>query len=192
MVSKKDKRLIALKVIPQRNTLKFKIVRGAAIDFDPGRGTIARAKAVCPCCGSGLTDSEVRRQFQEGKAGQRMVAVVLHHPDRQGKTYRLATERDLEVFQRAAEYVEKKRAELWDKWDVDPVPDEALVRVPVSFGVINVRVYGMNTWGNLFNARQKLVLITFAEKVRQAHEQMLAEGYGGEYARAVATYGAGT
>ena len=30
----------------------------------------------------------------------------------------------------------------------------------------SVRNYGMNTWGDLFNPRQKLALITFAEKVR--------------------------
>ena len=43
------------------------------------------------------------------------------------------------------------------------MPDEPLGRVPVTFGVINVWVYGMNTWGDLFNARQKLALICFVE-----------------------------
>jgi len=30
-----------------------------------------------------------------------MIAVVLHYPERQGKTYRLATEKDLEIFREA-------------------------------------------------------------------------------------------
>jgi len=75
-----------------------------------------------------------------------------------------------------------------EQWGFDPVPDEPLRRVPVTFGVINVWVYGMNTWGDLFNARQKLALITFVEKVREAHDRMLAEGYEPEFAKAVVTY----
>jgi adenine-specific DNA methylase len=46
----------------------------------------------------------------------------------------------------------------------------------------------LNTWGSLFNDRQQLALITFAEKVRQAHERMVAEGYEPEFAKVVATY----
>jgi adenine-specific DNA methylase len=102
--------------------------------------------------------------------------------------YRIATEKDLEIFREAEKYLEEKRWKLFEKWGFDPVPDEPLRRVPVTFGVINVWIYGMLTWGDLFNPRQKLALITFAEKVRQAHEMMLAEGYEEEYARAVITY----
>jgi len=51
-----------------------------------------------------LSDKEVRKQFQERKTGERMIAVVLHPASRQGKTYRLATKQDLETF-RAAENI---------------------------------------------------------------------------------------
>ncbi|MEN3184638.1 MAG: DNA methylase, partial [Atribacterota bacterium] len=43
-------------------------------------------------------------------------------------------------------------------------------------------------WGDLFNSRQKLALITFAEKVRRAYAEMLAQGADPEFARAVVTY----
>ena len=43
-------------------------------------------------------------------------------------------------------------------------------------------------FGSLFNPRQKLALITFADKVRQAHAQMLSQGADPDFARAVATY----
>ncbi|NSW83681.1 MAG: DUF1156 domain-containing protein [Syntrophothermus sp.] len=185
-LAKKEKKRVALRIVPQGRNVGFKIAEGQEIDFDPGEGTVARAKAICPCCGSGLTDKEVRRQFQEGRAGQRMVAVVLHHPNRQGKTYRLATEKDMEVFQEAERYLEQKRERLWDKWGFDPVPGDE--EIPLMSGTFNVPIYGMKTWGDLFNPRQKLALITFADKVRQAHGKMLAEGYEEEYARAVVTY----
>ena len=187
-LAKKDKKKIAYKIIPDGNRIEFEIKADEQIDFDPTIGTISRAKVICPRCGSGLSDKETRKQFQEGRAGQRMAVVVLHHPKRRGKVYRLAAEKDLEIFREAEKHLEKKRQELFDKWGIDPVPNEPLTRVPVTFGVINVWVYGMNTWGDLFNARQKLALITFAEKVKQAYGEMLKEGYEEEYAKAVVSY----
>lgn len=56
---------------------------------------------------------------REGKAGQRMVAVVLHHPGRQGKTYRLATDRDLEAYRAAEAALEEKRRQLQEEWGLD-------------------------------------------------------------------------
>jgi len=187
-LAKKDNKKVAYKIISKGNKIEFEIRKGKEIDFDPGTGTISRAKVNCPCCGSGLSPDEVRKQFQEGKSGQRMIVVVLHHPNRKGKTYRLATEKDMEIFKEGEEYLEIKRKELFEKWGVDPVPNEPITRVPVSFGVINVWVYGMNTWGDLFNSRQKLALITFVEKVRQVHEKIASEGLDREYAKAVASY----
>ncbi len=94
----------------------------------------------------------------------------------------------METFRHAEAALEKKRAVLFEKWGFDPVPDEPIRRVPITFGIINVWVYGMNSWGNLFNARQKLALITFAEQVRRGYEKMLSEGYDKGLANAVATY----
>ena len=156
--------------------------------FDPEEGSVARAVATCPVCGSMVDANTTRSLFQKGKAGERMVAVVLHKPGQTGKRYRIATDHDMAIFREAVAQLEKKREELMAAWGIDPVPDEPLTRVPVSFGVINVWVYGMNTWGSLFNARQKLALITFADKVRQTHSRMLAEGCDPDYAKAVVSY----
>ena len=187
---KKSNKKVAYRIVPVGNRVEFEIVEGQAIDFDPSKGTISRAKAVCPCCGSGLSAQEVRKQFQEGKAGERMVAVVLHHPERRGKFYCVATEEDQQVFQEAAKYLSEKRQNLMEQWGFDPVPDEP---TPSGGGqgaerAFSIRNYGLNTWGDLFNARQKLALITFMEKVREAHKRMIAEGYEPEFAKAVVTY----
>ncbi|GFP43571.1 hypothetical protein HKBW3C_02701 [Candidatus Hakubella thermalkaliphila] len=115
-----------------------------------------------------------------------MIAEVVHNSKRQGKTYRLATEKDLEVFREAEKYLEEKRAKLMEELGIDRVPDEPLP--PKETLGFRVQRYGMLKWGDLFNSRQKLALITFVEKVRQAHELMLTEGREEQYARAVATY----
>ncbi|PMP95767.1 MAG: DNA methylase, partial [Candidatus Aminicenantes bacterium] len=193
-LAKKENKKVALYPYIYGKKVKFKIVgtgyEKMPKDFDPERGTVSRAVAICPVCGSTIDDKTTRRLFQEGKAGERMVAVVLHHPERSGKTYRLATEKDMDVFKKAEHYLEKKRQELFDKWGFDPVPDEP---TPEGKGrgaerAFSVRNYGLNTWGELFNSRQKLALITFTEKVRQAYEKMIEERCDAEYAKAVVGY----
>ncbi|MDM3863242.1 MAG: hypothetical protein PT118_26215, partial [Aphanizomenon gracile PMC644.10] len=132
-----------------------------------------------------LTDKDTRKQFIDGIASQRMVAVVLHNPKSSGKTYRLATAEDMAIFNDAQSYLESKRNELWDKWGIDPIPNEEL---PLMSGVFNVPLYGMNTWGSLFNSRQQLALITFADAVKQAHQLILKEGYNEDYVRSIVSY----
>lgn len=168
----------------------FEIVEGKAINFDPEEGTVSRARVRCPVCGSTIDDKTTRKLFREGKAGQRMVAVVLHYPSRAGKFYRLATAQDMEVFRAAERALEEKRQKLWSEWGMDPVPDEPTPKGggPGAERAFSVYKYGLIRWGDLFNARQKLALITFAEKLRQAHAQMLAQNANPEFARAVATY----
>ncbi|MEM3714780.1 MAG: DUF1156 domain-containing protein [Nitrososphaeria archaeon] len=189
---RKEGKKVALKMIvdKKRKKIEFKIVQGKEIDFDPSQGTTRRATVNCPVCGAGISDKDVRKQFQEGKAGQRMVAVVLHNPKNKGKNYRTASEKDLEIFKKAEKYLEKKRQELFEKWGIDPVPDEPTPEGggPGAERAFSVRNYALNTWGDLFNSRQKLVLITFIEKVRKAYEEMIREGYEKEYAKAVISY----
>jgi adenine-specific DNA methylase len=130
-----------------------------------------------------VDDKQVRRLFKDGKAGQRMVAVVLSKP--QSKAYRLATEKDVIFYRNAEEYLEEKRKKLWEEWGIDPVPDE---EIPLMSGTFNVPLYGLTKWGDLFNSRQKLALITFTEKVRLAYKNMTEEGYDKDYAKAVVSY----
>jgi len=190
-LARKEKKKIALKLIPNKKAKRVdpKIVQDAEIDFDPEEGTIARAHVRCPVCNGTIDDDTTRALFRAGKASQRMMVVVLSHPKRTGKTYRLAIERDAQTFRAAAVALEQKRQALWSEWGIDPVPDEALPieRAQGSSGFRSI-LYGLTRWGDLFNARQKLALITFAEKVRHVHAQMHAEGADVEFAKAGATY----
>ena len=188
-LAKKSNKKVALYPYVEGKEVKFKIV-GDGYEpmpegFDPSNGTISRAKPTCPVCGTTMDDKTLRKQFQEGKAGERLIAVVLHKPGERGKRYRLATARDVEVFRRAEKYLEEKRKKLAEEWGMDPVPDEELHDIKGRF---NIYRYGMRKWGDLFNPRQKLALITFVEKVRRAYEKMIEEGYDEDYARAVVSY----
>jgi putative DNA methylase len=193
-LAKKENRKIALKLIPNRGARRVEVeilgANGEPIDFDPEEGTVSRAHVRCPLCGGTIDDKTTRRLFREGKSGQRLMAVVLHHPNRPGKTYRLPTEHDHEAFRAAEAALVRARYRLTQDWGMDPVPDEP---TPIGGGpgaerAFSVYKYGLTRWGDLFNPRQKLALITFAEKVRQAHAHLLAQGAKPEFAKAVATY----
>jgi adenine-specific DNA methylase len=186
-LAKKGKKKVALKIIVNKENKKidFKIVKDKEIDFDPSEGTIRKAKVLCPVCGSGISDKEVRKLFQEGKASQKMIAIVLHNPE-MGKIYKIATDKDLNIFKDAEKYLEEKRIKLIKEWGIDPVPDEPMP--PKETLGFRVQRYGMLKWGDLFNSRQKLALITFMEKVKLAFKKMIEEGYDKEYAKIVTTY----
>jgi len=193
-LANKSRRKIALYPYIKDGKVGFKIV-GTDLekmpdDFDPDKGTVSRAVAVCPVCGSAVEAKTTRRLFQEGKAGERMVGVILTKPGETGKRYRVATEEDMEAFNKAAEYMEEKRKKLYELWGIDPVPDELISKTPSNTmgGTNRVLNYGIAKWGDIFNARQKLSLITFTEKVREAYRKMIAEGVEREYAKAIATY----
>ena len=133
----------------------------------PG-GTVTRARATCLCCGSVLPPDRVRTQLaaERGGAdvvfdaegnrigGARLTAVVMLQPGEKGRHYRLPTDADYAAVRRA----QKRLAEILERWErggkegLCPVPDEPL---PLMSGTFNVPLYGINTWGDLFTARQE-------------------------------------
>ena len=142
-----------------------------AAGFDPGEGTVSRANARCPVCGQVTKAEDVRRLAREGKMGQRMIAVVLHHPNQTGKRYRLATEDDVRVFEQAAAYLEEKLAN-WPYLE-SPLPEEELP--PIGTLGFRIQRYGMTQWQDLFNARQKLALVTFLERIKDSYDRVRAD-----------------
>ena len=193
-LANKPKKKVALYPYVENGEVNFRIVGDGYIltpdGFDPTKGTISRAVAVCPVCGGTVEANLTRKLFREGKAGERMVAVVSHKPGTAGKCYRTATHDDFAVFREAEAYLRKKREQLTLEWGMDAVPDEPTPEGKGSGAerAFSVRNYGMDTWGDLFNARQKLALITFAEKVKAAYQKMMDEGVDEEYAKAVVSF----
>ena len=156
--------------------------------FDPAKGTVVRANVTCPVCKNTIPARDTRRLFHEEVVKERMLAVVTRHPNVAGKRYRLSTDADMEVFASAQILLSEKRQSLHEQWGMDPVPDEETPVETGSVAPVMVRLYNLNTYGALFNPQQQLSLITFTEKIREAHTEMLAQGYDVDYACAVTTY----
>jgi len=171
----------------RRRALMHRVVRPAGeaprVEFDVFEpktekdvpaGTVTRAKATCVCCGVVLSPQRVRAQLtaQRGGAdalfdesgqrtgGARMLAVVTLHPNEQGRHYRLPDTRDYSAVCKALLRV----AKLLHEWEQSgrqglcPVPDEPMPWRHGHRSVQSPRVYGMQTWGDYFSARQKVAL----------------------------------
>ena len=186
------KKKIALFPYSKHGQIDFRIVgpgyEPMPNNFDPGKGTVKRAIVTCPLpdCGHTIPAKETRQLFQDGEADERMLVVVTQHSKRKGKQYRLATDKDMEIFDKAQEHLSEKRECLRSDCGTDPVPDEPTPNSKVlGFRIGN---YGLNTYGELFNARQQLTLVTLTEKIREAHTEILAQNLDTEYAKAVSTY----
>ena len=119
------------------------------------------------------------------------MVVVLRHPGSGGVTFRIASKQDCEIYEGARVVLLEKRKSLAMKWHNDPVPDEPLVKErpsPNARGLSGLVPYKIETWGDLFNVRQQLALVTFADKLRLAHAQIVSDGANTEFAKAVTTY----
>ncbi|HOL20500.1 MAG TPA: DUF1156 domain-containing protein [Candidatus Hydrogenedens sp.] len=213
-LAKKDRKKISLYPVvdKERNTIEFGIVEKdkegwrfiekpdilnldlPVGSFDPEKGTVARAVVSCPACGAVIDDKTTRQLFQEGKSSQRMIAVVYLAGEEnrtlgkggteRGKRYRIATEEDMELYLCAEKALSRKVEELREKWGIEPVPDEELLYKCAD----QLPKYGIPRYGDLFNSRQKLSLITFCDAVRRAYEEMIQLQYPPDFAKAVVSY----
>lgn len=192
-LAKKDKKKIALYPKVNDKSIEFEIVAQNISgynpwpeNFNPEEGTVSRANVRCPACGSMIDDKTTRKLFQTGKAGERMIAVVYTKPNSEGKFYRLTTEEDIKTFEKAKQALDKKIEELREKWMMEPVPDEELP--PKGTLGFSPQWSAPKKWGDLFNPRQKLSLLVFADTVRRAYWRMRELGYSEDFAKGVTVY----
>jgi len=158
-------------------------------DKEVPNGTVTRAKATCLCCNMVLPPDRVRAQLAKERGGAdvifdekgnriggaRMSAVVTLHPGIQGRHYRLPTERDYRAVWKA----QKRVQQMLDEWErggkkgLCPVPDEPLP--PIGTLGFRVQRYGMLQWGDLFTARQKVMLTCLLRLIGEAKSESATE-----------------
>lgn len=177
-LANKDNRKISLFPIVKEKNVRFKIIDDEKIptDFDPKNGTILGGKATCLVCKYRMNGNKIKELFAEGKNSEIMNAVIVRS-DKSRKLYRVASKNDLKIFEKTKSVLQKKQANFLKKYGIDPIPDE---ETPEGKGkgaerAFSVRLYGMNTYGELFNERQKLVLVTFADKILKVSDKIIKE-----------------
>lgn len=189
-LAKNAKRKIAIYPYVHGKDVRFKVVgtgyEKMPSDFNPEKGSIRRAIATCLVCGSTVDNKIVPKLFRAGKSGQIILAVILHKDGAAGKKYRAANTEDIETFKKSEIFLRQKSDKLTEEWGISPIPDEPLP--PVGTLGFRVQRYNMTRWGDLFNSRQLLALITLTEKIRMSYQSMLKQGFDEDYAKAVVSY----
>ena len=100
-----------------------------------------------------------------------------------GKLYRRGHDGDRFAFAAATDAFHEAKGRHLGEFPL--APDEPLAEDPRN---IWCNLYGLDTFGKLFNDRQLLSLTTFTRLVGEAHAEMLRAGLNNEYTKAVGTY----
>jgi putative DNA methylase len=167
--TKNKKIALTMQIAKSRKEVLFGIAKGEAIEETAGPKR-ERGPAICPFCGQPTSESDLRQAGRDGRIREKMVAVVVE--GKGGKDYRPVEEQDIRAFHEA-----------------ESVPSEAPSE-KIEEGQWNIKtwLYGMTTWGSLFNPRQLLAMQTFVACLRDAVELIRSEFQDEEYRRAVAVY----
>lgn len=148
------------KVDKNKKLITYEILEGTSaiesLGFDPNESTVERGNTRCLVCGQITKATDTRRLTREGEMREQLVAVVLLHPDKTGKKYRVATDDDRKLFGQAVLHLEDKLA-TWPYLE-NALPTEEMEQNSRYMLPTN---YGMRQWQELFNKRQQLALITF-------------------------------
>lgn len=122
-------------------------------------GTVRGGAATCPISGYTTGPARVKAQLQEQRGGAtsaRMYAMYVDGPS--GRDFRVATERDLDSYERAADALQCLRTR-----NPDAIPSELInpVRPHTNTrGLSAVTRIGCETFADLYNDRQLLALHT--------------------------------
>ena len=131
-------------------------------DLSISNGTVTRAIATCPACGSTTPKGYLAQEAQAGRMGHRLYCVIYRDSWRDKNkngterkretTYRIFAEPEERHFASDA-HVAGELARLAPQWDTDDIlPNE---EVPVGNDQ-RPHTYGMEQWVKMFNPRQQL------------------------------------
>jgi putative DNA methylase len=127
-----------------------------------GGGTMSRAGASCPCCGTIMTPGDLRLQGQAGRLGETLTAIVTDSPG--CKEYRLPTGAELDIPRAAHEALDAAFATIPYGLPSEPIPRGGSRQGGGS--PFTTPLYGLNQWHKLFTARQLICIASFVRATR--------------------------
>lgn len=186
-LAKKGNRFVALRLIPNllAKQVDFQIIvkqRGiwmvqddlkTVIENPKFEGTVKRGSATCPCCGYTTPVARVREQLKARRGGSsdaRPMCVLTVAAQTGNRTFRLPTQADIDATAKAAAEMEKRENEHFGMMSL--IPDEEISLNEIRR--INVPIYGMTRWGDLFTPRQKLAFSTITRLLLKIGEKVSA------------------
>lgn len=179
----KEPNPVAVRVIadPRATRCRFDVVRGhaACANVNPDKGTIKRGTAISVWTGEAIDGDYIKAEAQAGRMGEQLYAVEVYS----GSTeFRAPTDEDTAVYQKACEELRRKTG----AWQLEGLlPQEELTEH--SNYDRGHRLYGVNTWVQMFSPRQLLSHMVFLEELR-AIAGTIGDELPKDRAQAVLTY----
>ena len=162
---------IRMVVDKEKKNIRYEVVQGKAIDFDPDVAPNRNKGATCPICGQITATEEMKRQSNEHSGlAEELIAVVMDGPN--GKRYRVPTQTERDVYVLA-------------RHDVNSIPLEDMAVTP---DLISGRGWGIKKFSQLFNHRQLLAIQTLIKHIPTAIQKSEKIVGDMEYAKAIAAY----
>lgn len=165
----------------QSKTVSFDIVRGAAVRTVEGTKQ-QRGPAICPFCTQPTSEGDIRQAALDGLMSETLLGVVVERGG--SKEYRAAEESDQHAFNAAKAYDVVAPSEFI----VPEVNGPNASPQSGSHRSINLELYGLTRWGQLFNARQLVVMDTFVSSFHAAAVEMESEVIESSYRTALLVY----
>lgn len=130
-------------------------VRVGKIPKDAVEGTVVRTGGTCILSKAAMPFTHIREEGKSGRMSERLMAVVAE--GKSGRVYLSPTQQMLDIA--------KKARPNWK-------PEHSLPVNPRDFKTPN---YGMNSFGDLFTARQLVALTTFSDLVLDARTKAIED-----------------
>jgi putative DNA methylase len=144
-----------------------------------GGGTMSRSGATCPCCGTIMTMEDIRLEGQAGRLGAVMTAMVVD--GKNGKEYLVPRSID-----RQAAAISTTEVDPWLQ-DLGRLSLNVPMR-PASTRSISCQLYGVDTYRDLFTARQVIALAAIARGIHGAAAVLQEQDYPPDWREAILSY----
>jgi len=185
ILANSGEKLSGLKMVINDNCIDFQVVHNQEVVRSEGT-MLTRGDVRCPICSQVTPVADLRQAGIDGKLSERMVAVITS--SKQGKSYRSVEDADINAYKEAITISSlKERPNELILPEITGINGNEEGSISNSTG-IRVHLYGMKSWGSLFNPRQLVVIQTLVEALREFSPKIQAQIQDQEYAKAIITY----
>ena len=142
-------------------------------------GTIRNGATTCLSCGTSVPPRRTSEILRADPDNDMLVCIVEQTPGGKRK-YRKVSQNDRDAYKSCHVKLELERKRFIELYGIDPVPDE-IISTPTGKECEPNQPYwapnrpctiGQTRWGDLFNVRQKLVMVTILHKIRKARDMI--------------------
>lgn len=182
---------VALRPIPDQETkqVRFEVVHATSpseFDFDPTAG-INNTSTSCLFCQTGVSADYVRKYGDSRGYGQQLMCVITNNPRGSGKLY-IAGEELLSGEDERLALAEERANTIEEELGNSSLDEEIQPTGNAGLATGKSYLYGIKTFRQAFNSRQRYVLLAMAKAIHAAHAEMVGAGVSEEAAKSVATY----